>query len=353
MDERIFLSFDDYFKNKQDPVGYITVARIDNRSESNSMYTFSVIASLGAEDNLLKEYNFEIDSSSFGMPAFQLSNNSVTFDIGQKYTEKQITFEPFVIRRKFHALHDATFDVIQNFILYHDLFFDHQQNAYFDVIEEEKVIEYVSPSHIRISEKHLRDYLAARKMILVRYHDHRRDHAVSVLDTFGEERKEIDITNQYYNYHIVIGQYGMNNKAFSRLLGKDIILPYSEPKHQDYLLLSNKPQHYEKYLYKIGDDGNGIEESCDQEFKNSSGHFLTPIFFKKEVLDKYYKKSNFYKIEDYEIYCLDLWVLPFGENDDELIHVWLGDLGRIPHKEQIYWKAYNTVPRKGLKQKFC
>ena len=129
-------------------------------------------------------------------------------------------------------------------------------------------------------------------------------------------------------------------------------MPYSEPKHQDYLLLSDKPQRYEKYSYKIDDDGNRIEESCDKESENSTGHFLTPIFFKKEVLDKYYNKPSFYKIEDGEIYCLDLWSITFGENDDGLVHVWLGDLGRIPHNEQIYWKAYNVVPGKSLSENF-
>ena len=352
MDEQIFLSFEDYYNGKQDPVGWITVARANSRSEPDSRYIFSAMASLGAEHDLLKECKFEIQPSSFGMPTFQRSNNSVTFDAGQKYTEEQITFEPFIIRRKFHGLHHPTFDVIQNFILYHNLFFDNQQDAYFDVIEDEKVIEYVSPSHVRISEKYLRDYLAARKMILVRYHDHRRQSAVSVLDTFGEERKEIDITNKNYNYHIVIGQYGTNNNAFSMLVGKDVILPYSEPKHQDYLWLSDKPQRYEKYSYKIDDNGNRIEESCDKESENSTGHFLTPIFFKKEILDKYYNKPSFYKIEDGEIYCLDLWSITFGENDDGLVHVWLGDLGRIPHNEQIHWKAHNVVPGKDLNKNF-
>ena len=352
MEMQNFLSFDDYFRAKQDPVGWITVAQIDSRSEPDSRYTYSVMASLSGKDDLLKEHRFEVHSRSFGIPTFQRSNNSVTFDTGKKYTEGQITFEPFIIKREFHGLYDTTFDVIQNFILYHNLFFNDQQSAYLDVVEEEKVVEYASPSHVRINMKYLRDYLAAREMILVRYHDYRRHSAVSVLDIFGEERKEIDITNDTHNFHIVIGQYGMDDDAFSMLVGKDIILPYSEPKHQDYLLLSNRPQQYEKYAYGIDDDGNPIEESCDQESENSTGRFLTQIFFKKEVLDRYYSKPSYYRIEDGEIYYLDLWSISFGENDDGLIHVWLGDLGRLPHDEQLYWKAHNVVSGGDLSKNF-
>ena len=344
MNKRAFLSFEDYFEHNQDPVGWITVTRFNSRSDNDSRYIFSAMASLNAQNNLFNKYEFEINPFSFGIPTFERSKNTVTFDPGQKYTTNQILFEPFVIRREFHGLYTDTFDVVQNFILYHNLFFDRDKNAYFNVVEEEQVIEYVSPTYIRVKEKYLRDYLAARKMILIRYHDHRRQNGISVLDTFGKERIERDITEQNYRYHMVIGPYGANNTAFSMLVGKDIVLPYSEPKHQDYLSVSDKPQCYEKYSYKIGDDGNEVEESCDQESEESTGHFLTMIFFKKEILNKYYSKPRFYKIQDGEIYCLDLWSISFGETEDGLIHVWLGDLGRIPYNEQKYWKTYNVVP---------
>ncbi len=32
--------------------------------------------------------------------------------------------------------------------------------------------------------------------------------------------------------------------------------------------------------------------------------------------------------------------------------VWLGDLGRIPHKEQQYWKAFNESPKGKMENKF-
>lgn len=352
MDQRVFLSFEDYFKDDQDPKGWITVTRFNSRSDDDSRYTFSALASLNAKNAILNRREFEINPFHFGIPTFERSNNDVTFTTSQKYNANQILFEPFVIRREFHGLYADTFDVVQNFILYHNLFFDHDRNVYSNIIEEEEVIKYVEPTHVRVKEKYLCDYLAARKMILVRYHDHRRQNEISVLDTFGKERNEFDRTARNYRYHMVIGPYGENNNAFSMLVGKDIILPYLEPKHQDYFSVSGKPHSYEKYSYKIGDDGNEVEESCDKESKESTGHFLTPIFFKKEVLDKYYNKPRFYKIEDGEICCLDLWSISFGESDDGLIHVWLGDLGRIPYNEQKYWKTYNVVPGSCLSKNF-
>ena len=353
MDMRIFLSFEDYCKNDlNDPVGWITVAQADPARKPDSRYTFCAMTNLDAKNDLLKDYRWEIHPSSFGIPTFRFSNNKAIFDTGQKYNERQILIESFIIRREFHGLHDNTFDIIQNFILYHNLFFDHNQNAYFDVVKEEKVVEYVSPEHVRISENYLRDYLAARNMILIRYHDHRRHSAVKVLNVFGETRKEIDVLDHDRRYSIVIDQHSMNDNAFSRLLGKDLIYPYSEPKHHDYLIVSNKPQCYEKYAYKVGDDGSNIEKSCDQESAESKGSFLIPIFFNKDVLDRYHNRPRFYKVKDGVINCLDLWSIPFGENDEELVHVWLGDLGRIPYQEQIHWKAHNVVSGGKLNKNF-
>ena len=288
----------------------------------------------------------------FGHPCFRGSGDNITFDIGQTDMVKNITLEPFVIKRMYHKLRDETYDIVQNFVLYHNLFFDHSKRAYYDILKEEKIVEYVSSKHIRVREEYLRDYLAARKMALVRYHDHRRYRDVSVLEIFGRERKEVCNVDPNHHYEIVIGQYGMNGEAFSRLVGKDIILPYQEPKHEDYAVLAGKSKVYEKYVYGIDSVGNRMEETCDQESDEPRGNFLTHIFFKKEVLQKYYAKPTFYKIEDGEIYCLDLWSIPFSKNSDDLIHVWLGDLGRIPHDEQLHWKQYNTPPRNGTNVNF-
>lgn len=129
-------------------------------------------------------------------------------------------------------------------------------------------------------------------------------------------------------------------------------MPYAEPKRDDYYELSNKPKKYETYVYKIGEDGRYIEASCDQETAGRSGKFLTPVFFKKDVLQKYYGKPKFYTIRDGMIHHLGLWEIPFGENNDGLIHVWLGDLGRIPYGEQTHWKQYNVPPRGGMHKNF-
>lgn len=48
---------------------------------------------------------------------------------------------------------------------------------------------------------------------------------------------------------------------------------------------------------------------------------------------------------------LNIWSIPYTRNNDRII-VWLGDLGRIPYKEQQYWKIFNVKPYGEMDKKF-
>ena len=110
---------------------------------------------------------------------------------------------------------------------------------------------------------------------------------------------------------------------------------------------------YKKFI--IGKDSKGkiIEFTCDQtKLANNFGansdasHFLTHVFFKKEVLDKYYNKPSDYSINDgYLVYTneegVNIWGIPIDNNAQENIMVYLGDLEKIPYEEQEYWRLYN------------
>lgn len=74
-------------------------------------------------------------------------------------------------------------------------------------------------------------------------------------------------------------------------------------------------------------------------------HYLTPIFFKREVLQKYYDNPKKYSIEDGILRCGMLWSLYIDNQYDDYVSAYLGDLGRdLPnHQEQQHWKSFNIV----------
>lgn len=111
---------------------------------------------------------------------------------------------------------------------------------------------------------------------------------------------------------------------------------------------------FEKFSFK-DTVGKKITFTCDESKlanffgKNADApNFLTKVFFKKEVLDKYYGKPSKYSIVDgYLLYTredgVNEWGMPIDNNAKNCIMVYLGDLGKLPNEEQKYWKLYNVI----------
>src|SRR5208282_5916809 len=111
--------------------------------------------------------------SNFGHPFFNSSRGLITLDLRDRCLDNGVEFEPFTIFRSFHTTHETRTEIIQNFVLYHNLYWDDAAQKFLDTLKDEAVIEYITANHVRIKTTYLKDYLAARKMILVRFHDHR------------------------------------------------------------------------------------------------------------------------------------------------------------------------------------
>ena len=341
--DKEFMLFEDYLRNP-DPQGWITIAGITSRSETDSKFFFAALASPGSADDLLKTLEHEVNPMWFGIPTFEGSNNDVSFKPKNRYEKGSILLEPFVIKRRFHGTRPDTYEVVQDFVLYHDLFFDHEKDAYVN-LEGDEIVRFELP-HMQVREDALRDYLAARDRVLVLYYDHRRQRNINVAKVFGKESRSItgDRNGIYYS----IKPSSNLNGPISWFCGKKIVRPYSEPRHRDYLFAVDKPEKYATYEYE--QDGEYAEKSCDIESGRQPGPFLIHVFFKKEVLSKYYN-SSLYKVIDNTVWYLDFWSLEFGYNG-ELVHTWLGDLGGIPYDEQLHWKQYNVMPRGGMSGNF-
>lgn len=96
--------------------------------------------------------------------------------------------------------------------------------------------------------------------------------------------------------------------------------------------------------------GNNVKFTCDESklanlfgANSKAPNFLTPIFFKKEVLDKYYIKPSKYSISDGYLSCGSKWGINIDNNAENCIMVYLGDLGRMPYEEQQHWKLHNIT----------
>jgi hypothetical protein len=357
------LSFQDWFEAKENEAKDWTVVARSWKDETTDLFTFSALAATtnGNLEKLLSRPDWDV-RLEFGKPYFYSHGGEeiLHYDPGLTTEVNGIEFKPLVIHRYLHGFVPTTFELVQNFILYHEAFFFADENEYRrvddygDIHTIARIIREEENRLIAIDTHHLRDYLAANKCYLVRYHDHRR----SAVEDIGEYIKgrfaSYDLTSEYSRFDLWLRTDIPRDKykSSSRLLGKDIVQPYLEPdKSHFWLAKEDENKKSVHFIIDRDDQGKDIESTCNQdELSNyftdrGTPHFLTPTFFKREVLFKYYQEPSRYTVSDSGVACLDLWHVPIDITNEDLVQVWLGDLGHLPYKEQLHWRQFNVHPK--------
>lgn len=140
--------------------------------------------------------------------------------------------------------------------------------------------------------------------------------------------------------------------AYSRLLGQYVLsglrnsrVPRWEERRQD--------RQYPEFIYGVdADTGEPLTHTCDPgklgTYFDEDGtrlHYLTPAYFKREVLQPYTSEPSRYRVSATRLECLDLWGVDISFNSAGLVEVYLGDLGRdLPSDEWGHWLTYNVPP---------
>ena len=271
-----------------------------------------------------------------------------------------------MIYRTFDGRWEDCVEISEEFRLYHNLYYrkNEYKNEYgkyiccyeyirlLDSGEEDVVIKIEKGNNnlkVEIKVYYLRDFLAAKSMVLIRFHDHRRFSDIDLTDVGSDTLVDKKIGDTFCYSVTINPNKEILGKCFSRFLGKDILPPFKEPKHKDYMSLKGETQkEYVEFIIGIDEEGDPIEHTCNPDELNSK--YLTPVFFKREVLKKYYDNTSKYSVEHNYIRCGYLWSISYGINDCGLVHVWLGDLGRLPYNEQLHWKQYNVPPEGNISE---
>src|SRR5690349_21247688 len=207
----------------------------------------------------------------------------------------------------------------------------------------------ITPKEVQLRTNLLRQYQAGRQLDLLLFIDSvRYVEGPKPANTDGSSE---DVTNATTKVSFHVGDHSIGGRPFSRLFGTKVlppppinkagIWPYDERK-EDYI------------SFIIGEDDTGTPTtfSCDPErLANYFGanpdapNYLTPVFFRREVLQRYYEQPEKFSVDDGYLRCGGLWGLRLDNDHPDHIMVFLGDLGRdLPESEKSYWKAFNVSP---------
>lgn len=271
--------------------------------------------------------------------------------------------EPLVIYREFHGMHEDYREISEEFRLFHRLFYHRKQDQYIKIDDSanEHVIAIVETSRVQIRMQEIRQFLAVKEMHLAILFDCREHSSHSLEDLglqkgTGHQRNDLFCSALHYGDFSGIGSH----RAFSRLLGKRLIPPLPKEKSGFWGFAAEEPKKHVDFIIGIDENGDEITHTSNPDclanyFGANPGapHYLTPVHFRRQVLDKYYQQPGRFSVEDGILRCGGLWSMTIDNHHDDRVVAWLGDLGRdLSYEEQLHWRSQNIPPTGGVSEMF-
>ncbi len=266
---------------------------------------------------------------------------------------------PFVIIREFHGAWPRYAEICEEFRHLHNLAHDTNRNVLLDFDRSGYEIEVVRIGNlcVEVNLQYLKQFLAATRLNLAIYFDSVRYSKIP-LEEVRKPLRNIEHRDGMSCYRLDVREcdFRPEYRSFSRLLGKVTIPP--PPLREAGVWPFEKDENEEEVEFIVGVDEAGKPVSftsnpdkVNNNFGANPGarHYLTPVFFRKEVLSKYYADPDRYTVSDGYLECLGLWSVQIDNNHSTHVVVFLGDLGRdLPYPERLQWKQFNVPPAGGI-----
>ncbi|MET4538343.1 hypothetical protein ABIE37_000098 [Arthrobacter bambusae] len=259
-------------------------------------------------------------------------------------------WEPLVIVTDAAGTRDSEIIFNQEFRLVFELFEDRRTGDLIDVRDDgsEVVVVKFSERKVTVRTSYLARFRALKQLDLWLYTD-----VIAHFPDISAEHDFEQVTTEWKSedsagFNSVGTTFGYLSSLF---MAKKFFAP--PPIEQCNLWqYEDRSKNYENFI--IGEDefGKTVTFTCEEaELGNYFGknpeapHYLTPVFFRTEVLQKYYNNGELYCVTAGSISCRARWYLRVDNDHPEYVAVFLGDLGRdLPEPERQYWKGFNIAP---------
>lgn len=290
-----------------------------------------------------------------GIPGFVMSGDEVSYYRSASLPE----FEPLIILQEFFGVVPDVVNISEDFRYLMRLWLDGKSGNYYQIQEDggKELVVRVSGERVEIRTPVLKRYLAARQLDAVMYIDSNVSadfdgelSALSDLDTDVISAERLTCLSRN-----VWRDSSQRSRVWTRLLAKRILEHPSREKCGIWPWDDIAPDEYPEFIIGENDSGEAISWTCSPEsLRNYHGknpdapHYLTPVYFKPEVLKRYYEDDG-YEVRDGYLLCGSQWGVSIDNGCLGYVSVFLGDIGRdIPQSHWNHWKAYNIPPLGGM-----
>lgn len=270
-----------------------------------------------------------------------------------------LKFRALTISSDDRPLTPAHFELLQEFVLYHDAAYDAESGEWtgqdLDGTSLPVGRRFVRDEHdgVEVAVDALREFLCARRCLLVRAHDVLREgeaRAVAIPDDPGYLRHE---TRDATRYFCVTVQPNPCNpdRVWGGLLGFDVVRPFEGKPARLAWYDDDDARQYTEFVVGTDEHGHEVALTCDaRRLPHGPSGTLAAVYFTVDVLDRYRTDSSRYSHDGGVVRQHGFWCMAYDINPEGLVQVWLKDLGLIPHREQLHWRAHNVRPRGGISE---
>ncbi|WP_116051985.1 hypothetical protein [Amycolatopsis palatopharyngis] len=352
-----WLRFDDLRRYAEHQLGtedWVTLYSFKDEAEDSRKTIFCALVSPDHLDKSLSDTDWDLLPGDGGPHLEGRGDDSYRFvRVGDE------PVEPFVLRRHFQGPKPSYCEISEEFRLFHALYEDKKTGEFFQYDEagDEIPVARIKADTVEVRLKYLREYLTVRDMYLVILFEYARFSTDSLddLGLSGDMRWNKRTDNLAYQGLVEKWETAALRNAASScglLRGKKVIR--GNPGMGSQLRRRRK---YEEFIYGMDPDGDEVSFTCDKgKLSNSFGanpgapDYLTPVFFQRDVLAKYYASPDRYEVTDSGVSCGGAWSVRIDNNHFKYVTVFLGDLGDLPNKEQLYWRSFNIPPEGTISQ---
>lgn len=265
---------------------------------------------------------------------------------------------PLVVHRSFAGAAPAYFEMCEEFRHYHNLAPSRGQATLLDFDESGREIEVVriSPQSVQAKKGYVRQFQGGTQLFLALYLEIARFSTIA-LDDIPETDRQSRHDTEFSRCRLSVFDCDFKDgySSFSLLRAK-VLLPPPDKSQSGLWPFLRQDDRDVSFIVGTDAEGNPVEhtsspEALEEIAKSGTGSvgYLSPVFFRRAVLEKYYAEPARYTIEDGLLRCLELWHCQIDNDIKDYVSIFLGDLGRdLPYGERLHWRQFNVAPEARL-----
>ena len=281
---------------------------------------YSCLADIELEEEILKGVDWLRDQGSFN-PGFYSTSDGTFYENGRSDGYDFLVKETY-----FHSLETGQLHVNQEFVFLFELYRGDDGCYYaIDKCGRKEMVIDVGADVVRFKTSYLMRYIAARQMLYVQFVDSRR----SSLPDYPRGVKQIDSESHKdasFHYKIWYQSTEEHDYLFSMLYARSVVYPNDVSTCRISPYDGECDEDYPEFVIEELPDGTLKRFSCNPDgLANYFGAnpdaplYLTPVFFRPEVLDQYRADPHF-EVSERRLSCGTQWGIEIDNSIPERVN---------------------------------